>query len=163
MRHNSVVAFTQEGAVQVEEIPVPPGRKSQMLSPLEPAHRALAGHTPMKAPARPPTPPPKGPVGDDIEDTPTRHNTHINAAYLTKCNDEDEDLELKGPLNLPELPNEPGEHNFTQEMLCRRLERIAKTPDHEYSRPLIFAQPSPGMVTPEERPSRGLNSQALGS
>jgi hypothetical protein len=159
-RYNSVVAFAENDDVQVEEIPVSPGNTSH-LSPLAPAHRALAGHTPLKAPARPPTPPPKDAMIEGIDDTPTRNNTHINA-YLTRTSDDDDDVALKGPLNMPELPNQPGAHNFTQEMLCKKLERIAQIPDCDESRPMIFQQPSPGMVTPEDASGDG-SSQIIDS
>lgn len=85
---------------------------------------------------------------DGIEDTPTRHNTHINT-YLTRSNDEEDDKELKGPLHMPELPNEPGDTNFTFDMLSRRLEQIEKHP--ETSKPMVFSQPSPGLASPAEK------------
>lgn len=81
---------------------------------------------------------------DGIEDTPTRNNTHINT-FLTQTN-EDEDPELKGPLNMPELPHQPDSTNFTLEALSKRLEQIEKHPEH--SKPLVFAQPSPGLASP---------------
>ena len=115
----------------------------------------MAGHTPMKAP-RPPTPPAEIAL-DGIDDTPTRHNTHINN-LLTQSNDEDEDKELKGPLNMPELPHMPGETNFTMDMLSKKLEKIAQSPDEKSSKPMVFATPSPGLAvagSPHEDVSPG--------
>jgi hypothetical protein len=86
---------------------------------------------------------------DGIEDTATRNNTHINN-YLTRSNDEEEDRELKGPLNMPELPHVPGDTNFTFDMLSKRLEQIEKSPDTETAKPMVFAQPSPGLASPTE-------------
>ncbi|KAK6440974.1 hypothetical protein LTR95_002797 [Oleoguttula sp. CCFEE 5521] len=149
LRHNSVFAFSENGSLIVEEIPGSPRSSIDKLSPIPSEHRVLAGHTPLKAPPRPPTPPPRNRSGDDIEDTPTRNNTHINA-FLVRSRDKEQDVELTGPLNMPELPNKPGEHNFTEEALRRRLEHIAQSPESEESRPMIFAQPTPGTATPEE-------------
>jgi hypothetical protein len=84
---------------------------------------------------------------DGIEDTPTRNNTHINT-YLVRSNDEEEDKELKGPLNMPELPHVPSDGNFTFEMLSKRLEQIEKNPDT--AKPMVFKQPSPGLASPAE-------------
>lgn len=82
---------------------------------------------------------------DGIEDTPTRNNTHINT-LLSQSNDEDEDVALKGPLNMPELPNNPDATNFTLDMLSRKLEKIQSNP--EEGKPMVFAQPSPGLASP---------------
>ncbi len=84
---------------------------------------------------------------DGIEDTPTRNNTYINN-YLVRSNDEEEDKELKGPLNMPELPHVPSESNFTFEMLSKKLEQIEKDPDS--AKPMVFKQPSPGLASPVE-------------
>lgn len=84
---------------------------------------------------------------DGIEDTPTRNNTQINT-LLSQSNEEDEDVQLKGPLNMPELPNEPDETNFTLDMLSKKLEKIQSNP--EESKPMVFAQPSPGLASPAE-------------
>lgn len=145
-RTNSVVSFADESTT-VEEIPCLSPGSMQALSPVPDEYKAHAGHTPIKTPARPLTPPPKNMTLTDIDDTPTKNNTHINS-FLVKSNDEEEDPALTGPLSMPELPNQPGEHNFTEEMLCKRLERIAQSPGTEESRPLIFATPSPGLVSP---------------
>ena len=97
---------------------------------------------------------------DGIEDTPTRNNTHINN-YLTRSNDEEEDRALKGPLNMPELPHVPGETNFTFDMLSKRLEQIEKSPDTEAAKPMVFAQPSPGLASPtEEKNFDGISPKA---
>ncbi|KAM0716626.1 hypothetical protein Q7P37_008071 [Cladosporium fusiforme] len=145
-RTNSVVSFADEN-MTVEEIPCLSPGSLRALSPIPDEYKAHAGHTPIKAPARPSTPPPKNMTLADIDDTPTKHNTHINT-FLVRSNDEEEDPALTGPLSMPELPNQPGEHNFTEEMLCKRLEKIAQSPGTEESRPLIFATPSPGLVSP---------------
>jgi hypothetical protein len=86
-------------------------------------------------------------VLDGVEDTPTRNNTHINA-FLTRSNDEEEDVALKGPLNMPELPNQPNETNFTLDALSKRLERIEQNP--EEGRPMVFAEPTPGLASPTD-------------
>jgi hypothetical protein len=117
-------------------------------SPIPDEYKVHAGHTPVKTPARPLTPPPKDMTLTEIEDTPTKNNTHINS-ILTKRDGKDEDKALTGPLCMPELPGRPGEHNFTEEMLFKRLEQIAQSPGTEEARPLIFSQPSPGLATPE--------------
>lgn len=148
-QRSSAVSF--DGDIRVDEIPVSPPSTAKALSPPPPSHRALAGHTPLKAP-RAPTPPLQNFTMDGIEDTPTRNNTHLNA-FLTRSNDEEEDKELRGPLSMPELPNKPDETNFTLEALSKRLEQVAQSPDE--SRPTIFAQPSPGMISPAE-----LNNEA---
>ena len=138
-RNNSVVSFADDN-LKVEEIPC--GSPWSAASPIPSEYKAHAGHTPVKTPARPLTPS----IG--IEDTPTKSNTQINAS-LAKSDDEDEDPALTGPLSMPELPNKPGEHNFTEEALIRRLEHIAQSPGTEEARPLIFATPTPGLATPE--------------
>jgi len=117
-------------------------------SPIPDEYKVHAVHTPVKTPARPLTPPPKDMTLTEIEDTPTKNNTHINS-ILTKRDGKDEDKALTGPLCMPELPGRPGEHNFTEEMLFKRLEQIAQSPGTEEARPLIFSQPSPGLATPE--------------
>jgi len=43
--------------------------------------------------------------------------------------EEDEDEALKGPLHMPELPNTPGEENFTIDMLTARLRNIEEHPE----------------------------------
>ena len=68
---------------------------------------------------------------------------------MSMMDGEDEDPALTGPLSMPELPNQPGEHNFTEEMLFKRLEHIAQSPGTEEARPLIFATPTPGLATPD--------------
>lgn len=146
-RNNSVVSFADD-SLKVEEIPSLSPNSLRALSPIPDEHKAHAGHTPIKTPARPRTPPPQNMTLTDIDDTPTKNNTHLNA-LLAQSNDSDEDPSLSGPLSMPELPNQPGEHNFTEEMLCKRLEKIAQSPGTEESRPLVFSQPSPGLATPE--------------
>jgi hypothetical protein len=123
-------------------------------SPIPDEYKVHAGHTPVKTPARPLTPPPKDMTLTEIEDTPTKNNTHINS-ILTKRDGQDGDQALTGPLCMPELPGRPGEHNFTEEMLFKRLEQIAQSPGTEEARPLIFSQPSPGLATPEAGAGEG--------
>ncbi|EMC99060.1 hypothetical protein BAUCODRAFT_64864 [Baudoinia panamericana UAMH 10762] len=141
-QRESNISFDDD--IKVEEIPISPPSTSKVLSPPPASNLVLAGHTPLKAP-RPPTPPPQSMLMDGMEDTPTRHNTHINT-YLVQSNDEEEDVPLTGPLSMPELPNKPEDGNFTLEVLSKRLEQVAQSP--EDCRPTIFAQPSPGMVSP---------------
>ncbi|KAK4546550.1 hypothetical protein LTR36_001767 [Oleoguttula mirabilis] len=140
----SSVSF--DGEIKVDEIPISPPSTAMPLSPVPPGNRAMAGHTPLRA-IRPPTPPPHNMATDGIEDTPTRTNTHMNG-FLTRVNDEDEDVALKGPLNMPELPNQPDETNFTLEALSKRLEQIEQHP--EQGRPMVFAEPSPGLASPAD-------------
>lgn len=146
-RNNSVVSFAED-LLKVEEIPCMSPGSMRTLSPVPDEYKANAGHTPIRTPALPLTPLPEDMIRSDIEETPTRSNTHMNS-FLTQSNDEDKDPALKGPLSMPELPNEPGEHNFTEEMLFKRLEQIAQSPGTEEARPLIFSQKSPGLATPE--------------
>lgn len=140
-RNNSVVSFADDH-LKIEEIPCPTPGSMMTASPIPHEYRVHAGHTPVKTPARPLTPSSK------VEDTPTKNNTQINS-FLGNSDDEDEDPALTGPLSMPELPNKPGEHNFTEEMLIRRLEHIAQSPGTEESRPLVFSTPTPGLATPE--------------
>ncbi|KAK3109375.1 hypothetical protein LTR53_017434 [Teratosphaeriaceae sp. CCFEE 6253] len=143
-QRGSTVSF--DGDVMVEDGPRSPPPTARNLSPLPPNNRALAGHTPLKAPPRPLTPP-DGMAIDGSEDTPTRYNTHINL-FLTKGNEYEDDVPLKGPLSMPELPNKPDETNFTLEALSKRLEQVARSPGE--ARPMVFAQPSPGLASPAE-------------
>jgi hypothetical protein len=138
-RTNSVVSFADDN-LKVEEIPC--HSPWSAASPIPSEYKRNAGHTPVKTPARPLTP------SLGIEDTPTKSNTQINAS-LAKSDDEDEDPMLTGPLSMPELPNKPGEHNFTEEALFKRLEHIAQSPGTEEARPLVFATRTPGLATPE--------------
>ncbi|TKA65164.1 hypothetical protein B0A55_09664 [Friedmanniomyces simplex] len=142
--HHSLVSF--DGNIMVDEVPISPPTTARTLSPLPPNNRILAGHTPLKAP-RPPTPPSNNVALDGFEDTPTRNNTQINL-FLTRSQEGDEDVPLKGPLSMPELPNNPEESNFTLEALSKRLEQVAKSPDE--ARPMVFAQKSPGLASPAE-------------
>jgi hypothetical protein len=144
------VVYKDADGFQVEEIPVSPINRHLGLSPPPASNRILAGHTPIRIPRRP-TPPPGNMSLDEVEDTPTRTNTHINT-LLSQTNEEDEDVELKGPLNMPELPHQPSESNFTLEMLSKKLEQIVKNPEGESSKPMVFAQPSPGLASPANEP-----------
>ena len=138
-RNNSVVSFADDH-LKVEEIPC--HSPWSAASPIPSEYRVHAGHTPVKTPATPLTP------SLYVDDTPTKNNTQINAS-LAKSGDEDEDPALTGPLSMPELPNQPGEHNFTEEALIRRLNHIAQSPGTEEARPLVFATQTPGLATPE--------------
>lgn len=109
-------------------------------------NRIMAGHTPIRPP-RPPTPPPNDMAMDGIEDTPTRNNTHINL-FLTQHNDGEGDVPLKGPLNMPELPHRPDDTNFTLDALTEKLRQIEQHPEESESKPLVMAQPSPGLASP---------------
>ena len=144
-RRVSAVSFThEENDVKVDEVPISPPQTAMPMSPLPDNNLANAGHTPLRIPS----PPPNRAV-DGVEDTPTRNNNHINA-FLTKLSADDEDKALKGPLNMPELPNRPDETNFTLEALSKRLEQVASSPDEE-GKPAVFFQPSPGLASPMER------------
>nr|POE79537.1 hypothetical protein CFP56_07602 [Quercus suber] len=145
----SLVAFSGDPtSLMIDEGPPSPASTRQTASPLPMVNRMLAGHTPPKF-SRPPTPPPQKMTMDGIEDTPTRHNTHINT-FLTRSNDEEEDFSLRGPLNLPELPTLPDESNFTLDALSMRLQQLKDHP--EASTPMVVAHPSPGMVSPANEP-----------
>lgn len=146
-RNNSVVSFADD-RLKIEEIPCPSPGSMMTLSPVPSEYRAHAGHTPVKTPARPMTPLSKDMAASEMEDTPTKSNTHINT-FIARNDGEDEDPALTGPLSMPELPNQPGEHNFTEEMLFRRLEHIAQSPGTDEARPLVFATPTPGLATPD--------------
>lgn len=157
-RQSSVVSFTNAEGLQVEEIPNAP--RSAGLSPPPPSNRMLAGHTPIKAPRRP-TPPPEHSLSmDGIEDTPTRWNTQANAYYLTQS-DEEEDMPLKGPLNMPELPHNPNESNISVEAFAQRLQEIHDHPDEEKSKPLVYAKPTPGLASPADRSDEAANSAQI--
>lgn len=145
----AAVSFDNSSAndLKVEEIPMSPPQTAKAISPLPFNHRMAAGHTPLHVPRPPTLPLQTGMTMDGIEDTPTRNNTHINT-YLTRSNDEDEDKELKGPLNMPELPQLPGDTNFTFDMLSKKLEQIQK--HSEERKPMVFKEPSPGLASPAE-------------
>ncbi|KAK0337843.1 hypothetical protein LTR59_009347 [Friedmanniomyces endolithicus] len=140
----SLVSF--HGSIMIDDVPVSPTSTAGNHSPLPSSNRNLAGHTPLKAP-RAPSSPPNDINLDGSEDTPTRHNTHINI-FLTRNREGEEDIPLKGPLSMPELPNNPDELNFTLEALSKRLEQVAMSPKE--SRPMVFAQKSPGLASPAE-------------
>ncbi|EME83820.1 uncharacterized protein MYCFIDRAFT_207071, partial [Pseudocercospora fijiensis CIRAD86] len=141
----SAVNFMNAEGIKVEEIP--PAKSSHGLSPPPPMNRHMAGHTPIKAP-RPPTPPPQNMSMDGIEDTPTRHNTHINTLLTQHSDDDEDDMPLKGPLHLPELPHQPDATNFTLDALTHRLEHIEKHPDADDARPTVYSRPTPGVGSP---------------
>ncbi|TKA29761.1 hypothetical protein B0A50_03124 [Salinomyces thailandicus] len=131
-------------SLMIDEVPVSPPTTTTVQSPPPLNNRALAGHTPMKS-TRPSTPQLQNLSMDGIEDTPTRNNTHNNI-FLSRSTPEEEDKELKGPLSMPELPNEPSQANFTLEALSQRLERIVSHP--EEAKPMVFSQPTPGLASP---------------
>ncbi|KAK3702212.1 hypothetical protein LTR37_015044 [Vermiconidia calcicola] len=148
-KRGSSVGFAESTPtnVKVEEIPVSPGPTTKSLSPPPFNYRMEAGHTPLKPPGRPTAAPHSSIAVDGSDDTPTRNNTQLHA-FLTQSDDEDEERELQGPLHMPELPNVPSDANFSFDMLSKRLEHIEKHPDQ--SKPMIFAQPSPGLASPAE-------------
>ncbi|QIX00834.1 hypothetical protein AMS68_006351 [Peltaster fructicola] len=133
-------------AAQLDELGVSPPQSAKALAPPLPKDDvAMASST--KHHVRPPTPPPRDMTLIGVEDTPTRNNTHINA-LLTQSSDEEGDAALKGPLNMPELPSKPSAHNFTEEMLLKKLQHIAQNPTS--NKPTIFSIPSPGLAIAEE-------------
>ncbi|RMX98075.1 hypothetical protein D0867_12564 [Hortaea werneckii] len=138
-------------SLKIDEMPVSPPCTAAVQSPPPLSNRAMAGHTPLKS-TRPPTPPLHNIPMDGIEDTPTRNNTHINT-FLSRSTPDDEDKELTGPLNLPELPYQPDETNFTLDALSQRLERLCSHP--EEGKPMIFSQPTPGVASPAEPADAG--------
>ncbi|KAI6824509.1 hypothetical protein KC340_g12319 [Hortaea werneckii] len=143
-------------SLKIDEVPVSPPCTAAVQSPPPLSNRALAGHTPLKS-TRPPTPPLHNMPMDGIEDTPTRNNTHINT-FLSRSTPGDEDKELTGPLNLPELPYQPDETNFTLDALSQRLERLCSHP--EEGKPMIFSQPTPGVASPAEPVDAGHKVEA---
>ncbi|KAK0839583.1 hypothetical protein LTS02_017444 [Friedmanniomyces endolithicus] len=151
-QRGSLVSF--DCSIMIDDVPVSPTSTATNHSPIPSNNRNLAGHTPLKAPKAPSSPPNDMNL-DGSEDTPTRHNTHINI-FLTRNREGEEDIPLKGPLSMPELPNNPDESNFTLEALFKRLEQVAKSPNE--SRPMVFAQKSPGLASPaesaEDQPSK---------
>lgn len=142
-RRQSAV-YTDADGFLVEAIE--PRKHLAGLSPPPPNNLMLAGHTPVRVPRRP-TPPPADMSMDGLEDTPTRNNTHINL-LLSRSQSNDEDEALRGPLNMPELPHNPDETNFTFEALSKKLSQIEKDPESRDSKPMVFAQPSPGLASP---------------
>ncbi|KAF2719555.1 hypothetical protein K431DRAFT_228490 [Polychaeton citri CBS 116435] len=151
------VSFGESAPIIIEEIPLSRPETARRLSPPPPEYREHAGHTPLQAPRRP-TPPPKALLSslEGIDDTPTRNNTHLNN-FLTQSTDDEEDFELRGPLNMPELPHMPEATNFTIEMLSKKLQQIEQNP--ERNKPLVFSTKSPGLASPERRLS---NDHSLG-
>ena len=148
----SSVQFAEDtpSSVKVEEIPaVSPAGTARSLSPAPPNYRMEAGNTPLRA-TRAVTPPPNNSLSiAEVEDAPTRNNTYLNT-YVARSNDEESDKELKGPLNMPSLPNAPGAGNFTFDALSRRLEQIERQPETPEARPGVFMQPSPGLASPAD-------------
>lgn len=71
-------------------------------------------------------------------DTPTRSNTALNETLADPAED---DRPLKGPLMMPELPNQPGQENFTMNMLEAKLQDLVEHP--EDSEPLVLKLPTP--------------------
>lgn len=131
--------------IRAEMPPSPPATRAT-LSPPPAANRHLAGHTPIKLPARPVdfSPSRASSVSERLSDTPTRANTQLNALLSEGSED---DKPLKGPLNMPGLPNNPGAENFTMEMLDARLKDVEDHP--EENQPLVLQVPSPGVYVAE--------------
>lgn len=151
--------YTDSDGFRVEAIEPPP--RTANLSPPPPNNRIMAGHTPVRIPRRP-TPPPAEMSLDGLEDTPTRNNTHINT-LLSRSQSNDEDEALKGPLNMPELPSNPDETNFTFEALSKKLSMIERDPDSHESKPMVFAQPSPGLASPVNELAREGSNPSSGT
>jgi len=80
-------------------------------------------------------------LSERLADTPTRTNTFANELL---ADDMDEDRPLKGPLHMPELPNTPGEENFTMAMLDAKLNDLIDHP--EDSKPMVLQVPSPALA-----------------
>lgn len=112
------------------ELPKTPPATRNTLSPPPPEYRTHAGHTPLRVPDRPLSlsllSPARSTFSEPNTDTPTRNNTELNANLVDEV---DEDEALKGPLHMPELPNTPGEENFTVDMLTARLRNIEEHPE----------------------------------
>ena len=145
-KRRSSVTFADDdespSSLRIEEIT--PSTSKGDASPAPDSYRVEAGHTPLRAPQAPTSPPAGALATDGISDTPTRNNTDINN-FLTESR-EDDDHALKGPLKLPELPSQPGNDNFTLDALNKRLEQIKQQPSE--ATPMVFKQPSPGLVSP---------------
>lgn len=115
-----------------------------MLSPPPLLNRHLAGHTPLKAPRQGEISPASSSLSELLTDTPTRSNTFANESLPDGL---DGDRPLKGPLNMPELPNIPGEENFTMAMLDAKLNDLIDHP--EDSKPMVLQVPSPEFAARE--------------
>ena len=90
---------------------------------------------------------------EDHDDTPTRINTRQNAALAEMIgHNGDGDAVLKGPLNMPALPQEPGEGDFTMEMLTAKLTDVSKHPDE--NQPLALQEPGLDLYPKEQELSK---------
>lgn len=164
------------GVIHLENPHKPPATAA-VLSPLPPANVKHAGHTPPRT-LRGNFSPVISNMSDgasEVGETPTRANTHLNTFLTSRTAAESDDIPLKGPLNMPELPNALDETNFTIEALTARLAHIESHP--EDSQPQVLQTPSPGVFRPgvddkEEQPffhdfaqirHSGLSSQAMSS
>lgn len=127
-----------------DEVPRSPPQTRATLSPPPLANRHHAGHTPLRASISGPLSPALSSLSIRL-DTPTRSNTALNET-MTHDDDED-DRPLRGPLMMPELPNSPGDGNFTMSMLDAKLQDLIEHP--EESEPMVLKTPSPAL---EARP-----------
>ena len=73
---------------------------------------------------------------DRTTDTPTKSNTKQNILEAQRNGLDDEDRPLKGPLFMPELPNQLGDEHFSLDALCARLKYIEDDPDE--NQPLVL-------------------------
>jgi len=123
----------------IDDVPRSPPQSRAKLSPPPLKYRHLAGHTPLRGSIAGPISPALSTFSEHV-DTPTRSNTTLNETLT--ANDPD-DRPLKGPLMMPELPNQPGEENFTMSMLEAKLQDMVEHP--EESEPMVMKSPSPGL------------------
>lgn len=126
------------------ELPYSPPGTRNVLSPPPQANLHMAGHTPLRVPAQLAidSSPTMSNLSDKLGDTLTRANTEHNISMVQTDGTSEGDSPLKGPLNMPELPNKPGEENFTLDCLAARLKEIEDHPDDH--QPMVLRQPSPG-------------------
>lgn len=126
------------------DIPASPPVTRQTLSPPPLANRHLAGHTPLKAPRPGEFSPAMSVLSEKLSDTPTRSNTLLNESMADGV---DEDRPLKGPLHMPSLPCNPGQENFTMDMLDAKLQDIVEHPDE--NQPIVLKAHNPPDEAPE--------------
>ena len=125
-----------------DQAPRSPPQTRAVVSPPPLKNRHLAGHTPLRGSICGPLSPALSVFSERL-DTPTRSNTTLNE---TLTQDESQDRPLKGPLMMPELPNRPGEENFTMDMLEAKLRDLVDHP--EESEPMVLKAPTPGLEEP---------------
>ncbi|KAF1344556.1 hypothetical protein BDV97DRAFT_402339 [Delphinella strobiligena] len=119
----------------INELHRSPPQTRATLTPPPPANIHHAGHTPLRASISGDMSPA---LGLGALDTPTRSNTARNESLADSA---EEDRPLKGPLMMPELPNQPGQENFTMHMLEAKLQDLVEHP--EDSEPMVLKLPTP--------------------